>query len=128
MEQVDFDDVSGTTPTQEFAVVQSREVGEYAVKLLFLLSSFLPFRPTKFIRSFRPAKFSNLSSITIFFPSSQGADSTRVYYIGFLGSFSHRTKEAPANILYEAQANPADHPNILQNETFGSSLEGGDAF
>lgn len=36
----------------------------------------------------RPAKFPNVTSLTLFFPASQGADTTRVYYIGFLGQFS----------------------------------------
>jgi hypothetical protein len=36
----------------------------------------------------RAAKFSNLSSITLFIPASQGAENTRIYYVGFLGSWS----------------------------------------
>ncbi|KAF8581067.1 DUF1000-domain-containing protein [Ramaria rubella] len=92
---LDFSDVSDRNPTQELAVAQSREVGDYAVK---------------------PAKFSNVSSITLFFPGSQGADTIQIYYVGFLGSFSQR-KEAPSVILYEAQANPADHEKIPGTES-----------
>lgn len=103
-ELLDFDDVANSQPVQEFVVVQNREVGEYAVK---------------------PAKFSNVSSITLFFPSSQGADTTQIYYIGFLGLFSGHKKEIPAGILYEAQANPADHPKIPGTESFGTSQLGG---
>lgn len=37
---------------------------------------------------FRAAKFSNVTSITLFFPASQGDDTTRVYYVGFIGQYS----------------------------------------
>jgi len=87
---LDFEDAADKLPTQEFDVAQGREVGEYAVKT---------------------AKFSNLSSVTLFFPSSQGADTTRIYYVGFLGHWSER-KNTPVITVYEAQANPADHEKI----------------
>lgn len=38
--------------------------------------------------SCRPAKFPSVSTITLFFPASQGAETTRIYYIGFLGQWS----------------------------------------
>jgi len=87
---LDFDDVNNETPTQELDVPQSREVGEYSLKT---------------------AKFSNVSSLTLFVPSSQGADTTRLYYLGFLGSWT-ATKQQPIITVYEAQANPADHEKI----------------
>jgi hypothetical protein len=82
---IDFEDVADKTPTQEFDVPQGREVGEYQVRYLphsFLLleSSFNGFS--------RTAKFTNISCITVFFPASQGADETRVYYLGFLGQWN----------------------------------------
>ena len=76
----------------------------------------------------RTAKFSNLSSITLFIPASQGAENTRIYYVGFLGSwtevgqyfvshyqefsffFQHKNK--PIITVYETQANLADHEKI----------------
>jgi hypothetical protein len=76
----------------------------------------------------RAAKFSNLSSITLFIPASQGAENTRIYYVGFLGSwtevgqyfvshfqdfsspFQHKNK--PIITVYETQANLADHEKI----------------
>jgi hypothetical protein len=77
----------------------------------------------------RAAKFSNLSSITLFIPASQGAENTRIYYVGFLGSwtevsqysvylifrrlsslFQHKNK--PIITIYETQANLADHEKI----------------
>ena len=36
----------------------------------------------------RPAKFPSVTSITLYFPASQGADTTRIYYVGFLGVWS----------------------------------------
>ncbi|KAJ7070163.1 galactose-binding domain-like protein [Mycena amicta] len=86
----DFDDVADKTPTQELTVAQGREVGEYAL---------------------RTAKFSNVSSISLLFPASQGADTTQIYYIGFLGHWTERKNSAPITV-YEAQANLADHEKI----------------
>jgi len=87
---LDFDDINDQTPTQELVVPQSRDVGEYALKT---------------------AKFSNISSLTIFVPASQGADTTCIYYLGFLGSWT-AAKQQPILAVYEAQANPADHEKI----------------
>jgi len=87
---LDFDDVGEKNPTQEFDVAQGRELGEYAVKV---------------------AKFSNISSLTLFFPGSQGAASTQIYYVGFLGHWTER-KNNPIITVYETQANLADHEKI----------------
>ncbi|KAJ7457595.1 PITH domain-containing protein [Mycena galericulata] len=86
----DFQDVADKTPTQEFAVAQDRAVGEY---------------------SLRTAKFSNVSSISLFIPRSQGAETTRIYYVGFLGHWTER-KSSPVITVYETQANLADHEKI----------------
>jgi len=87
---LDFNDVQDKTPTQEFEVAEGRDVGEYAVKT---------------------AKFSNLSSVTLFIPCNRGADVTRVYYVGFLGHWTER-RSNPVITVYEAQANLADHQKI----------------
>ncbi|CAA7268165.1 unnamed protein product [Cyclocybe aegerita] len=87
---LDFDDVTDKQPIQEFDVPRGREVGEYAVKT---------------------AKFSNVSNLTIFVPAAQGADATRIYYLGFLGTWTE-TKHQPVITVYEAQANLADHEKI----------------
>jgi len=89
-DNLDFEDIADKKVTQEFIVAQGREVGEYAVMA---------------------AKFHNLSSITLFFPASQGADTTQIYYVGFLGHWSER-KNNPIVTVYEAQANLADHEKI----------------
>jgi len=59
----------------------------------------------------RPAKFPNVSSVTLFIPGAQGADTTRIYYLGFLGSWTERKNE-PVVTVYEANPNIADHEKI----------------
>ncbi|KAH7106264.1 DUF1000-domain-containing protein [Auriculariales sp. MPI-PUGE-AT-0066] len=66
-EGIDFDDVATKQPTQEFELVQNRDVGEYHVKA---------------------TKFSNVSEISLFFPASQGAETIQLYYIGFMGTWT----------------------------------------
>jgi len=87
---LDFDDAADREPTQEVNIAETRELGEYAIKT---------------------AKFSNVSSISLYFPSSQGADTTRIYYLGFLGQWSER-KDKPVITVYEAQPNISDHEKI----------------
>jgi len=87
---LDFEDVAQMTPTQEFEIATGREVGEYVLKT---------------------AKFSNISSITVFFPSSQGADTSKIHYLGLLGHWTER-KNNPIITVYETQANLADHEKI----------------
>lgn len=87
---LDFSDAQDSTPTQEFEVPVSPDVCEYPVKA---------------------AKFSSLSSVTIFIPSNRGADTTKIFYVGFLGQWTQR-KENPVITVYEAQANLADHEKI----------------
>jgi len=93
-DNLDFGDTTDKEPLQQFDVAVGREVGEYAVK---------------------PAKFSNVSSVTLFFPASQGAETTRIYYVGFLGQWSER-KQEPVIAVYESQANIADHEKIQGTE------------
>jgi len=96
---LDFDDIFDKIPAQEFNVPQSRDIGEYAVK---------------------STKFSNISSITLFIPASQGAENTRIYYVGFLGSWTEH-KHNPVITVYETQANLADHEKIQGlDSTFSS--------
>ncbi|KIP10974.1 hypothetical protein PHLGIDRAFT_491700 [Phlebiopsis gigantea 11061_1 CR5-6] len=90
IDHLDFNEISERKPTQEFNVPQGREIGEYHVMA---------------------AKFPAATSITLFFPASQGADTTRVYYVGFLGQWTARKTE-PVITVYESRANPADHPKI----------------
>ncbi|KAI0077263.1 DUF1000-domain-containing protein [Panus rudis PR-1116 ss-1] len=99
VENLDFSDVSDVQPTQEFTIAQGRQVGEYHVL---------------------PAKFSNVTSVTLFFPSSQGADTIRVYYVGFLGQWTERKNE-PVITVYESRPNLADHDKISGLDSFSSA-------
>jgi len=65
---------------------ESIKSGRYIINQL-LEPSFMGFS--------RAAKFTNISSITVFFPASQGADETRIYYLGFLGQWS----EVSTNVI-----------------------------
>lgn len=51
----------------------------------FRVSSMAHFMPLLLRRT---AKFNNVSSITLFVPASQGADTSRIYYVGFLGQWT----------------------------------------
>ncbi|KZV87195.1 DUF1000-domain-containing protein [Exidia glandulosa HHB12029] len=89
-EGLDFDDVAAKPSTQEFEMVQSRDVGEYQVKA---------------------AKFSNVTCVTLFFPAAQGADTINLYYVGFMGTWTESKKE-PIVAVFETQANLSDHEKI----------------
>ncbi|GAA6027402.1 hypothetical protein JCM8097_007833 [Rhodosporidiobolus ruineniae] len=87
---LDFDEATSVDVTQSFDVAVTREVVEYAV---------------------RPAKFPSVTSLTLFFPSNHGEDTTRISFVGFKGEYSALTRD-PIITVYEAQANPADHAKI----------------
>ncbi|KAH9838796.1 galactose-binding domain-like protein [Rhodofomes roseus] len=93
LEHVDFSNITDMKSVQEFDVAQGRDIGEYHVM---------------------PAKFSSVTSVTLFFPESQGADTTRIYYVGFLGTFSGERKGQPIITVYESRPNIADHPKITE--------------
>ncbi|KZS99919.1 DUF1000-domain-containing protein [Laetiporus sulphureus 93-53] len=88
----DFSNIADAKPVQEFGIAQGREIGEYHVM---------------------PAKFPNVTSLTLFFPSSQGAHTMRIYYLGFIGQWSERKNE-PVIAVYEARARLVDHPQKIQ--------------
>ncbi|KIM30979.1 hypothetical protein M408DRAFT_65529 [Serendipita vermifera MAFF 305830] len=88
-DNLDFDDVANRPASQEFEIPISREVGEYQL---------------------RPAKFSNVRTLTIYIPDAQGADSVRLYYLGFTGSFQKMTNQ-PIITVYESRPQLADHKN-----------------
>ncbi|GAA5910767.1 PITH domain-containing protein [Sporobolomyces salmoneus] len=99
---LDFDEASSTEVTQEFEVAVTREVAEYIV---------------------RPAKFPSVTSLTLFFPSNHGEDTTRISFVGFKGEYSPLTRD-PIITVYEAQANPADHQKIPGLDTTAHSRIG----
>ncbi|GAA5861044.1 hypothetical protein JCM8547_008017 [Rhodosporidiobolus lusitaniae] len=89
-QQLDFDEATSIDVTQSFDVAITREVIEFAV---------------------RPAKFPSVQSLTLFFPSNHGENTTRISFLGFKGEYSAFTRD-PIITVYEAQANPADHAKI----------------
>ncbi|THG99737.1 hypothetical protein EW026_g2661 [Hermanssonia centrifuga] len=111
VDHLDFSEIASGKPTQEFEIAQGREVGEYHVM---------------------PAKFPAVTSITLFFPASQGAENIRIYYVGFLGQWTERKFE-PIITVYESRANPADHKRIpgtdgaIWSPDLAHDLEGGSA-
>jgi hypothetical protein len=54
-------------------------------------------------------KFSQVRSLTLYFPDSYGADTTRIDYIGFKGEWK-KSHEGPLTMVYESMPNPAEHP------------------
>lgn len=56
----------------------------------------------------RPTKFANVRTLTIYIPDAQGADSARLYYLGFTGSFQRFTNQ-PIITVYESRPQLADH-------------------
>lgn len=83
-----FDD-TGLDPEQEFELHPDPEgVLEYNTKV---------------------ARFNNVNHLSLHFPASFGADSTKVYYIGLKGDFTQVNRQEIVICAYEAAANPADH-------------------
>jgi hypothetical protein len=78
------------------------------------------------------ARYPSVNVITLFFNKNAGGEQTQIYYIGFRGEFSKvlsayiiphqyhtdmhpsaaQRADKPGQIVYESQANPADHPKI----------------
>jgi hypothetical protein len=102
-DDIDFSLASDLSPTQEFSLSQTSEIQDISVKR---------------------ALFGKVQSLTLFMEDNYGDDVTRVSYLGFKGDWM-KLGQAPANILYEAAANPADHAlkgtNVNQ---MGSNLGG----
>lgn len=59
----------------------------------------------------RAARYPAVTNLTLFFNTNAGGVQTLVYFIGLKGEFSRRA-ERPGTIVYESQANPADHVKL----------------
>lgn len=89
-DDLDFASAEDAHPAQEFELSRTGQVQEIPVK-----------------RSL----FGRVQRLTLFFEDNFGdgdEDETRVSYLGFKGEWMQLGR-APANILYEAAANPSDH-------------------
>eukprot|EP00127_Corallochytrium_limacisporum_P007484 Clim_evm6s253 gene=Clim_evmTU6s253 len=54
-------------------------------------------------------KFKNVHSLTFYFPDNNGAETTKLRFIGLKGIFHKVTRDTIITTVYEASANPADH-------------------
>ncbi|KAF3766136.1 DUF1000-domain-containing protein [Cryphonectria parasitica EP155] len=89
-DDIDFSAAEELEPAQEFELSRTSEVQELPV---------------------RRAKFGRCQRLTLFFQDNFGMgdeDVTRIGYLGFRGEWMQLGR-APANIIYEAAANPGDH-------------------
>lgn len=90
-EDVDFEAAEDLPAEQEFELSRTSDVQDLPVKR---------------------ARFGRVQRLALFFPDNFGGgdedDVTRVSYLGFRGEWMQLGR-APANILYEAAANPGDH-------------------
>ncbi|KAJ4408430.1 hypothetical protein N0V82_009695 [Gnomoniopsis sp. IMI 355080] len=89
-DDIDFAAAEDGAPDQEFELSQTSEVQDLQVKR---------------------AKFGKVQRLTLFVPDNFGdgdEEVTRISYLGFKGEWMQLGR-APANILYEAAANPSDH-------------------
>ncbi|KAF8208406.1 PITH domain-containing protein [Mycena galopus ATCC 62051] len=90
---LDFQDIDDKAEALTLDIAPGNEVGEYSIK--------------------NAAKFSNISSISLFFDGSQleDAPAIQLYYIGFRGTYTELKQSVPITV-YETQANLADHEKI----------------
>lgn len=86
-DDLDFSAAEETKPLQTLELSQTSEVQEIPVKR---------------------ALFGKVQRLVLFFPDNFGDDVTRISYLGFKGEWTQLGK-APANIIYEAAAQPGDH-------------------
>lgn len=104
-DELDFDAASSGVPepTQKLSsTAVARDVIEYPLKT---------------------AKFSNVRTLHIFVPASLGAQTTRIYFVGFKGEWlGEQRREGPTNIIYEAAPQVKDHKKIPGTEGGSHSL------
>jgi len=89
-DDVDFAAAEDQEPAQAFELSRTGDVQEIPV---------------------RRARFAQVRRLALFFPdnfSGGDEDVTRISYLGFRGEWMQLGR-APANILYEAAAQPGDH-------------------
>lgn len=95
---LDFDTLESSKATQVLEIPETSEIVEFPVRV---------------------AKFSSVTSLSIFFTSThpnssqddQADHPSRIYFLGFKGEFSTVSRK-PIIAVYEAQANPSDHQKI----------------
>lgn len=91
-EDIDFGNVNEVPETQKFDLTYDIEGNIWY--------------PTRVI------KFQNISNLTLFFEND---NQTQINYIGLKGKSTKNKKNKSINIVYESQANPADHNKITEH-------------
>ena len=69
----------------------------------------------------KPTKFSNVSSLTLFFPSSFSPDRTTITYLGFNG-VATGARRGVVDCVYESRPVPADHAKVAGESSSAASL------
>jgi hypothetical protein len=104
-EELDFDTASSGVPepTQKLAsIAMGREAIEYPLKA---------------------SKFNNVRTLHLFVPASSGAETSRIYFIGFKGEWlGEQRREGPTNIVYESAPQLKDHKKIPGTDGVGHTL------
>ncbi|UZJ51334.1 hypothetical protein CBS101457_000654 [Exobasidium rhododendri] len=71
----------------------------------------------------KTAKFNNVRSVTLFIPRAAGANTSRIYFIGFKGEWlGTQRREGPSNIVYESSPQVKDHTKIPGTESGSHTL------
>ncbi|KAI3327965.1 DUF1000 domain protein [Xylariaceae sp. AK1471] len=97
-EDLDFESADELSPTQEFELSQTSEIQELPVKRVL-------FGKVQKLTLFFVDNFSNEEDSD---DEEEDGEVTRLSYLGFKGEWMQLGR-APAQILYEAAANPNDH-------------------
>ncbi|ODQ76948.1 hypothetical protein BABINDRAFT_117370 [Babjeviella inositovora NRRL Y-12698] len=112
---VDFDNVEGTKAT--FTTTQP-QVGYVAGQIEGQTEG-------QFVEHFLPRHlFTNVQHLTLFVEDiydNDEFDTLKVYYVELRGEYTPFTRD-PVITMYEAAANPADHKNMLAEESGASQL------
>lgn len=100
-DDIDFSNVDDVKPTQTVDLCDD-DTGEI-------------FYPTQI------TKYQNVSSLTILFTNENNEDESCLRFLSFRGEDLKHKREA-VNVVYEAQANPADHKKISGMHNVSSSI------
>ncbi|XP_074317326.1 uncharacterized protein LOC141653457 [Silene latifolia] len=57
----------------------------------------------------RYSKFQGVGNLTLHFPDTFGADTSKIHYIGLKGEATQLKRDVVATIVYELMPNPSDH-------------------
>jgi len=99
-DDIDFSNVKDLKPVQDFDLHE-----DFKGELEY---------PTKI------AKFSNVTSLTLYFPENYGADTTKIYYVGLKGDYAPLPKREAIITSYESKPQLKDHQVPDESKGFRS--------